>query len=152
MREHRIRSMTQVPFMGLQLRLPFGAPALLLSLAGPVHAEAMDKMPAQQEIWTVALCAGVFAIIAWRYRKWLGLITTSLLVVAANAAYAEFSDPALQEALQLEVGTWYLPSFYSAVATALALNAVGAYMSLKSFIAATTRPESPPPSSHSPSP
>ena len=105
---------------------------LLLSAATvPLHAEVMDKEPSMVDNWVVAIGTGGLALVAWRWRRWLGALISILFALVATNVLFELRDPFVGPAIRDEAGERYVWHFYASVAvgTALHLMAVaGAYV------------------------
>jgi hypothetical protein len=71
-----------------------------LGSAIPVWAEVMDKEPTVTANWTWAVFSAVLAVIAWRWRWWVGAIVSTLALTGIFFMYQEITDPFVGPAIR----------------------------------------------------
>ena len=97
----------------------------------PLYAEVMDKEPTVAANWIVALAGGGAAIIAWRWRWWLGAVVSIASLAFIHDMYLEISDPSVGPAIRREAGQGYITQYYWSAAVGCALHLIAAYSGLK---------------------
>ncbi len=100
--------------------------AALISIALPpvcAHAEVMDNEASVHDLWFGAVFLGIAAILAWRWRRWAGLVVTALFVVSFSVAASELADPVVGPLILRESGPGYASHFWGAAITGTALQA-----------------------------
>lgn len=96
-----------------------------------LYAEVMDKEPTVAANWLWAVVGGGLAILAWRWRWWVGVIVSTLALVHPYVMYLEVNDPSVGPAIRREAGQGYVTQYYWSAAVAVALHMVAAYGGLK---------------------
>lgn len=100
-------------------------------LAAPAHAEVSDKVLSIPGMWVQAFLIGGVAILAGRFRWWLGLPFMVLPIVIALSTFGLRHASELGPAIVKEQGESYFLNFYaSALLTAL-LVGIGIWMGLR---------------------
>lgn len=100
--------------------------AIAMSVAGPVHAEVMDKEPALVEIWAWALAACGLGLVGWRFRWWLGALAALIGLPFFVAVHSELRDPFVGPAISAEAGPTYVWSVHLATLAFLVAHGIGA--------------------------
>jgi hypothetical protein len=68
------------------------------------------------------------AIAAWRWRWWVGLPLSVVLLSLLYGVHLEIQDPFVGPAIHAAAGPSYATQFYSAVAIAMLFHSVGVYV------------------------
>jgi len=97
----------------------------------PLYAEVMDKEPTVAANWMTALAGGGAAVIAWRWRWWLGAAVSAFALALVYTMYLEITDPSVGPAIRQEAGQSYITQYYWSAAVAVALHMIAAYSGLK---------------------
>jgi hypothetical protein len=97
----------------------------------PVCAEVMDKERTVASNWTWAVVGGALAVLAWRWRWWLGAIVSTLALAAVFVTYQDIVDPFVGPAIRAEAGQGYITHYYWSAAMGCGLHAFAAYNGLK---------------------
>jgi hypothetical protein len=98
----------------------------LLAVA-PLYAEVMTRNPTLTANWLWAVAGGFIAILAWRWRWWLGAAVSTLALTRAWLMHLEVADPSVGQAIRTEAGPHYAVHFYASVAAAIVLHLLAGY-------------------------
>lgn len=102
--------------------------AVLCSLAAPAFAEAADNVLSIPGMWIQAVLIGGLAILAGRFRWWLGLPFMVLPLVIALATFGRRLDPEVAPAIIREQGLVYFQNSYASAVMAALMVGVGIWM------------------------
>ena len=111
----------------------------LVMVAAPVYAEVMDKEPTITINWLYAVIGGGIALVAWRWRWWLGLAFSVLWLPGLWVMHQEIADASVGRDIRLEAGQRYVTHFYLSAAVAIALQAGAFYMAWRTHRARRNR-------------
>lgn len=100
----------------------------LLLLAMPASAEVSDKILSIPGMWLQAVLIGGVAILAGRFRWWLGLPFMILPIVVALSTFGLRHSPDLGPAIISEQGEPYFLNFYASALLAALMVGAGVWM------------------------
>ena len=100
----------------------------LYLLATPAFAEVSDKILSIPGMWLQAVLIGGIAILACRFRWWIGLPFMILPIVIALSTFGLKLDPELSPAIIEAHGEAYFHIFYASALFAAIMIAVGMWM------------------------
>jgi len=98
----------------------------------------MDKEPTVTGNWLWALVGGGLAIIAWRWRLWLGAILSALVLSGIYVVHLEITDPFVGPAIQKEAGQRYVTQFYWSALVGCTLQVIAVCHGMKVWWASRT--------------
>ena len=97
-------------------------------LAAPAFAEVSEKILSVRGMWVQAFLIGCVAILAGRFRWWLGLPFMVLPIVIALAAFGRRHTPGLGPDIVKEQGEAYFLNFYASALLAAFLVGAGIWI------------------------
>lgn len=96
----------------MNIRIVFVGVAVWIFATAPLCAEVMDKEPTVVANWMWALLTGGLAIVAWRWRLWLGACISVLALAGIYSMHQEIIDPSVGPAIRVEAGQGNITQFY----------------------------------------
>ena len=100
----------------------------LYLMTPPAFAEVSDKILSVPGMWVQALLIGCAAILAGRFRWWLGLPFMVLPIVIALSTFGLRHGSELGPAIIKEQGESYFLNFYASAFLAAAMVGIGIWM------------------------
>jgi hypothetical protein len=105
--------------------------ALWFLVVVSLAAEVMDKEPSVTANWMWAVVSGALAVLAWRWRWWLGALLSCLALAGIYFMYQEIDDPSIGPTIRREAGQGYITQFYLSAAVGCLLHVAAAYSGFK---------------------
>jgi hypothetical protein len=77
------------------------------------------------------MVGGGLAILAWRWRWWVGAVVSFASLAFIYDMYLEINDPAVGPAIRAEAGQGYITQYYWSAAVGVALHVIAVISGLK---------------------
>ncbi len=106
----------------------FNAGAVVFLLPPPALAEVSDKIETIPEHWAMGLLLGLLGFVAWRWRKWAGIVFLLVSLPFATVGIAIIADSHVGPAALSEQGWPYAAAAIGRLVLAWAGLAAGALL------------------------
>jgi len=119
---------TRRPTTGFIAQSALATVTLFLVTAQPAAGEVYDKVPSTVGLWVSGSIAALASVVAWQWRRWLGLLLVPVSLFLIVSRIGLLTDPYVGPAVRAELGASYAWTIGLTTTLLVGAHAVGFWL------------------------